>query len=191
MTRRKLYMLIDGENIDGTLSQILKHKPLSDERPRWDTVLEFSRAAFERPEDERAIFFIAMDPGLVPRSVASFMYLLTEIGIETVKLLREEGREVVDEAILKVLHGLIERKADVLLLSHDGGYGPALQDIRRADPERRIAVLGFPEYLSNKFDEVDDLEVYDLEKDANAFTYELPRDLPSSIDDWNPDYLLD
>ena len=190
MTRRRLYMLIDGANIDGALSQILKHKPQSDERPRWDKVLEFSRAFFV-PEDGKAIFFIAVDPGPMPRSVVSFIYLLTEIGIETVKLFREEGRQVVDEAILKVLQGLIERKAEVLLLSHDGGYASALQDIRRADPDRRIAVLGFPEYLSSKFNEVEDLQVYDLEKDADAFTYELPRDLPSSIDDWNPDYLLD
>ena len=94
-------------------------------------------------------------------------------------------------AITRMLRKLTDRSADVALVTHDPGHAPALEALRRSDPERKIAVLGFPEHLPDALTTVADLEVYDLEKDARAFTYALPRHLPSTVDDWDPSYLLD
>ena len=101
---------------------------------------------------------------------------------------------MVDEAIEKALAWLCnhEKRPHILLLSHDGGYVDTLKKIREQDPERVIAVLGFPEYLARRFGEVNDLLTYDLERDVEGgFTHLLPRDWPTAVDEWKPDHLLD
>lgn len=193
MSRNLHCMLIDGANIDGVLGGILGHQPESRERPRWDKVIKFNATPLS-PDGRKAHFFIAVDGETIPSALRGFLASLRYAGIKPHLLKREGERQVVDEAIEKALVWLCnhEDKPHILLLSHDGGYVDTLKKIREQDPERVIAVLGFPEFLASRFDEVKDLRRYDIERKVEGgFTYPLPRDLPTAIDDWTPDHLLD
>ena len=192
MLRNTHYVLIDGANIDGVLGQILGRQPESEERPRWDNVMKFSAESLS-PDGRRAHFLIAVDGEKVPSKIDQFISFLVYHGIRPWLLKREGARQVVDEAINKVLARMLDCSNDsnILLLSHDGGFADTLKEIRKQDPERVIAVLGFPEYMSSKFDEIEGIRKYDLERDVQGgFTRQLPRIVPIAIDDWNPDDLL-
>ena len=193
MSQNTHYMLIDGANIDGVLGQILGRQPIGRERPRWDHVMQFS--ADSLPKDKRkAHFFIATDGDQIPQKLFPFLETLRQYDIKPWLLTREENHQVVDEAINKVLARIRERddKSNILLLSHDSDYVNELKKIRAMDSERVIAILGFPEYMSNDFDEVEGLQKYDLEHDVtDGFTYGLPRIRVITIDAFEPDDVLD
>ena len=49
---RRTYLLIDGENLDATLGvNVLQHRPLPEERPRWEKVLTFTQQLFAQIPD--------------------------------------------------------------------------------------------------------------------------------------------
>jgi uncharacterized protein len=98
----------------------------------------------------------------------------------------------VDLAITRLLVAIQERPASIVLASHDGGdFAEALKPLL-GNAGRTVAVLGFREYFSFRFRELQQhgLQLYDLERDANVFVRRLPRLVPTRIDDFDPNAFL-
>ena len=115
MAERMTYLLVDGENIDATLgTSILGRRPRPEERPRWDRLLEWAERAFD--QDVSGLFFLAATTELP----TSFVQALLAIGFKPIPL-SGEGK-VVDIAIQRTAEALVERAADVVLVSHDGDF---------------------------------------------------------------------
>ncbi len=183
---KDLYLLVDGENIDGTLGSIIGHQPTGEDRPRWDRVLDFAKNLWSGRNVKP--FFFHNATSYIPWP---FIQALKSIGFRTVLLTGPEGtaREVVDEGIQKMLAAIAEHEGDVLLMSHDGSYRDYLEEL--SDGRRHIAMLVFKEYIAGGYKSVTDLELFDLEEDARAFqSGPLPRDRQVSIDEFNPEDLL-
>lgn len=131
MAERTTYLLVDGENIDATLGvSILDRRPEPQERPRWNTVLDFAESAWQQPV--KGLFFLAV-PHELP---TSFVQALIAIGYRPVPL-RGEGK-VVDIAIQRTAEALVERDGDVMLVSHDADFAPQLERLAE-HPHRRWA----------------------------------------------------
>lgn len=178
MADRTTYLLVDGENIDATLGvSVLGRRPEPQERPRWNTLLEYTEAAWDQPV--RGLFFLAV-AGELP---ASFVQALLAMGYRPVPL-RGEGK-VVDIAIQRTAEALIERDADVMLVSHDNDFAPQMAALAR-DEERRIGVVGFGEFMANGLRQIDGMEFFDLEYDVSAFKSRLPRVRVIEIDEFDP-----
>lgn len=181
MSERTTYLLVDGENIDATLGvSVLGRRPQPDERPRWNTVLEFAEDAWEQPVV--GLFFLAT-PGELP---TGFVQALLAIGYRPVPL-SGEGK-VVDIAIQRTADALLQRDADVMLVSHDGDFAPQLE--RLADGDRRVGVIGFREFIAGGLRNVEGVEIHDLEHDVAAFTSRLPRIRVIPIDEFDPHEFL-
>ena len=178
MADRSTYLLVDGENIDATLGvSVLGRRPEPQERPRWNTLLEYSEAAWGQPV--KGLFFLAV-AGELP---ASFVQALLAMGYRPVPL-RGEGK-VVDIAIQRTAEALSERDADVMLVSHDNDFTPQMEDLSE-DEDRRIGVVGFGEFMANGLRDVPGMEFYDLEYEVGAFTSRLPRVRIIEIDEFDP-----
>lgn len=165
------YVLVDGENIDATLGgSILGGRPSSEERPRWERVLEFARATWGGPVT--GLFFLNASHGTLPMS---FVQALLAIGFEPIPLAGESYEKVVDIGIQRTLDVLVDRPGDVLLASHDGDFAPHLQPL--LVPSRNVGLLAFPEFTSTSLQHLTDqgLQLFDLEQDVRAFTVRLPR----------------
>ena len=81
MTERSTYLLVDGENIDATLGvSVLGRRPEPQERPRWNTLLDYTEAAWGQPV--KGLFFLAV-AGELP---ASFVQALLALGYRPVPL---------------------------------------------------------------------------------------------------------
>lgn len=174
---RPTYLLIDGENIDATLgSSILGRRPLPEERPRWNRVLEHASQQWDQPV--RGLFFLAV-AGELPMA---FVQALLAIGYRPIPL-QGEGK-VVDIAIQRTLEALRGRAADVLLASHDGDFLDHLADL--CDGERRVGLVGFGEFVNAGLRKLPGVEFFDLEYDAEAFNAPLPRVRVIAIDDFDP-----
>ena len=182
------FLLVDGENIDATLGgSLLGRRPASEERPRWDRVLGFSRAVWDQPA--RGLFFLN-GSGTLPMS---FVQALSALDFRPVLLSGPPSVKVVDVAIQRTLEALAQRAGgDVLLASHDGDFAEALAPLVR-DGERRTGLLGFRELISGALTELtaEGLQVYDLEDDVGAFTVALPRVRVIPIERFDPWTLLD
>lgn len=193
---RGLLILIDLENIDGTLAELIDPKPLSRQtRPQWEELHEFAKqyAADGSP----LIRAFLQDIG----NVKGFAGYLRSIGFEPVLLQRESrpdnphrARSVVDEAICKNLAAVRDRSVDVLVVSHDGDYYDDLEALHESDPDRRIGVVGFVELMNARYS-TRWIERIDLERDVRAFDYQLPnRSTPvavTTVDDYDPAASLD
>ena len=178
MADRSTYLLVDGENIDATLGvSVLGRRPEPQERPRWNTLLEYSEAAWGQPV--KGLFFLAV-AGELP---ASFVQALLAMGYRPVPL-RGEGK-VVDIAIQRTAEALLERDADVMLVSHDNDFAPQMEALAR-DEERRIGVVGFGEFMAGGLRQIDGMEFFDLEYDVSAFKSRLPRVRVIEIDEFDP-----
>ncbi len=178
MAERTTYLLVDGENIDATLGvSVLGRRPQPEERPRWNTVLAHAERAWRQPA--RGLFFLAV-PGELP---LPFVQALISIGYTPVPL-RGEGK-VVDIAIQRTAEALVERDADVMLVSHDGDFAPQLQQLAERS-ERRVGVVGFGEFMAGSLRDVPGVELFDLEYDVSAFTSRLPRVRVIPIDEFDP-----
>ena len=102
MADRTTYLLVDGENIDATLGvSVLGRRPEPQERPRWNTLLEYTEAVWDQPV--KGLFFLAV-AGELP---ASFVQALLAMGYRPVPL-RGEGK-VVDIAIQRTAEALDPR----------------------------------------------------------------------------------
>ncbi|GEK79057.1 NYN domain-containing protein [Agrococcus baldri] len=178
MAERTTYLLVDGENIDATLGvSILDRRPEPQERPRWNTVLRHAEEAWQQPV--KGLFFLAVTHELP----ASFVQALIAMGYRPVPL-SGEGK-IVDIAIQRTAEALIERDADVMLVSHDRDFAPQMEQLAE-DEERRVGVVGFGEFMAASLREVDGIEFFDLEYDVAAFNSRLPRVRVIPIDDFDP-----
>ena len=178
MADRTTYLLVDGENIDATLGvSVLGRRPEPQERPRWNTLLQFTEKVWDQPV--KGLFFLAV-AGDLP---ASFVQALLAMGYRPVPL-RGEGK-VVDIAIQRTAEALSERDADVMLVSHDNDFTPQMEDLSE-DEDRRIGVVGFGEFMATGLRDVPGMEFYDLEYEVGAFTSRLPRVRIIEIDEFDP-----
>lgn len=184
---RRTYLLVDGENIDATLGlSVLAHRPLPEERPRWERVLHYLREVWS--QEVTALFFLNATSGVLP---LPFVQALTAIGYRVIPLSGPTTMKVVDVGIQRTLDAIVARPADVALASHDVDFLPQMRALLQTDG-RRVALVGFTEFVSSGYAELADqgLQVFDLEDHAAAFTKPLPRVRIISIDDFNPQRFL-
>jgi uncharacterized protein len=182
------FLLVDGENIDATLGgSLLGRRPAPEERPRWDRVRDYARAAWDQPV--RGLFFLNAS-GHLPMP---FVQALTALEFRPVLLSGAPDVKVVDVAIQRTLDALVQRDhGDVLLASHDGDFAPQVGALLR-DSDRRVGLLAFRELVSTALSELatEGLEVFDLEDDVGAFTVALPRVRVIPIERFDPWTLLE
>jgi putative heme uptake system protein len=177
MAERMTYLLVDGENIDATLgTSILGRRPRPEERPRWDRLLEWAERAFD--QDVTGLFFLAASTELP----TSFVQALLAIGFKPIPL-SGEGK-VVDIAIQRTAEALVDRPADVVLVSHDGDFVDQVSAL--CDGSRQVGVVGFGEFVNSQFRNLPGLRILDLEYDIGAFNSSLPRIRIIPIDQFDP-----
>jgi uncharacterized protein len=164
------YLLVDGENIDATLGiHVLGHRPLPEERPRWERIREFAGAVWDAPL--KPLFFLNASSGQMPMT---FVQALLALDYRPIPLSGSSNEKVVDLGIIRMLEAIAEAPSgDVILASHDGDFAPALS--RLLDDGRRVGVLGLTEFVSTELTALDGLSVFDLEDSVGAFTAPLPR----------------
>ncbi len=182
MSNDRVYLLVDGENIDRTLGQILEAKPRPEQRPRWEKIRQFAEKTWDKPA--KALFFLNASRGLP----GTFIQALRLAGYYPVPLAGDADLKIVDIAINRTLEALEIHGGDVLLVSHDNDFRRAFAAL--VDGKRRLGVLGFTEYMSGEYLELKSegkVELYDLEDDARAFEGDpLPRIRVIPIDDFDP-----
>lgn len=181
---RTTYLLLDGENIDGTLggNAILGRRPEPQERPRWNKVLDFVADQWGQPV--RALFFINASR-TVP---TSFVQALQAMNYQPILLSGREDESVVDIAIQRTMAALTGRPGDVILGSHDADFAPDLASL--ADGDRRVGLVVFTECVGQALRDVPGVEIFDLEFHAHAFDAPLPRVRVISIDEFDPEQFL-
>ncbi|MBK5250184.1 MAG: NYN domain-containing protein [Actinomycetales bacterium] len=179
---RQTYLIVDGENIDATLGMsVLGHRPIPDERPRWDRITEFATSMWGQPVN--GLFFLNASSGQMPMS---FVQALLAMGYHPIPLSGAPGEKVVDIGIQRTLTALEDRPGDVLLASHDGDFVPQVERLLGGD--RRVGVLCFREFVSAKLSELTErgLSLFDLEDDIGAFNAPLPRVRIIPLDSFDP-----
>ena len=180
-----VYVLVDGENIDATLgTSILGHRPSPGERPRWDRLMRFVQRTYGA--EVKGLFFLAAN-GELPMS---FVQALLAMDWRPVPLSGDAGQKVVDIAIIRTMEELRGREGDVVLVSNDGDFVEALDDL--VDGERRLGVIGFTEFRNAGFTDLKarGVELFDLEYDVAAFRSPLPRVRIIPIDEFDPTQFL-
>jgi uncharacterized protein len=181
------YLIIDGENIDSTLGQqILERRPNSEERPRWERLRQFAEDQWGQPVT--ALFFLNASSGVLP---TPFIRALQSMGYRPVPLSGAPHQKVVDIGIQRTLDAIGRRQGDVLLASHDGDFLPHITRLL-GDDDRRVGVVGFPEFFNAGFAGLVDsgLTLFDLEFDADCFTSVLPRVRIIPVDAFDPEAFL-
>lgn len=179
MTERVTWLLIDGENIDATLGQsILGRRPLPEERPRWDRLLQFVDDQWQ--QTARGLFFLNASTHLP----MSFVQALLALGYKPVPVSGGADEKVVDIAIQRTLAALKERSDDVVLVSHDRDFVSEVGAL--AGPDRRVGVVAFSEFRSSELTALPGVEFFDLEYDAHAFDAPLPRVRVIPIAEFDP-----
>ncbi|MBM6545039.1 NYN domain-containing protein [Janibacter sp. YIM B02568] len=174
---RTTYLLVDGENIDATLgTSVLGRRPQPEERPRWQRLLEHAEDRWD--QDVKALFFLAVNDELP----LGFVQALIAMGYTPVPL--SGPGKVVDIAIDRTARALVRRPADVLLVSHDSDFAPAMTEL--ADGHRRLGVVGFTEFMAGDLRAIPGIELLDLEHEVGAFTSRLPRVRIIPIDEFDP-----
>jgi uncharacterized protein len=113
------------------------------------------------------------------------------MGYRPVPLAGAPGQKVVDIGIQRTLDAVGRRAGDVLLASHDGDFLPHVTRLLQ-DDDRRVGVVGFPEFFNAGFAGLVDtgLELFDLEADADCFTSALPRVRIIPLDSFDPELFL-
>lgn len=180
MGEAQTYVLVDGENIDATLgTSVLERRPEPAERPRWDRVKSYFADNWGQPVT--GLFFLAVNNELP----LPFIKALLAMGYRPVPLSGAEGEKVVDIAIIRTLEALAGRSGDVVLVSNDGDFLPALNAVCDG---RRVAVAGFREFRHRGYTALEDqgVELLDLEYDVEAFNVRLPRLRVIPIEEFDP-----
>jgi len=166
------YLIVDGENIDATLGNAILGgvRPVPEQRPRWEKVRDYALKAWGATV--RPLFFLNASSGSLP---GPFVQALLAMGYRPVPLSGGPDEKVVDIAVLRTLQALRERPGNVLLASHDADFAEALGAL--ADGTRRVGVIGFREFVSAAYRELESkgVEIHDLESGARAFNVALPR----------------
>ncbi len=185
---RVVYILVDGENLDSTLGNtILRHRPESGERPRWERLTEYVRTRWGG--DVRPLFFLNAANLTLP---SAFVQALVGLRYRPVLLTGPADVKVVDAAILRTLAAIAAQAehADVILASHDQDFLPGVTPL--LDGTRRVGLLGFPEHFNSRYLELQQqgLEFLDLEYDVQAFNRKLPRLRVIPIEQFDPTQFL-
>lgn len=166
------YLLVDGENIDTTLGNSILGgvRPAPEQRPRWERVREFTTKTWGAPC--KGLFYLNASSGTLP---GSFVQALLAMEYRPIPVSGSSDEKVVDIAIERTLEALRDRPGNVLLASHDADFAVALAAL--VDGERKVGVLGFREFTSNAFKDLEaaGVEIFDIESDAKAFNVVLPR----------------
>ena len=177
------YLVIDGENIDATLGMsVLDRRPNPEERPRWDRVLEAAKEQWH--EDPRGLFFLNGSNGHLPMG---FVQALVAMDYKVIPLAGPTDVKVVDVGIQRTLEAITHLDGgSVILASHDADFVPQIEAL--LDQGRRVAVMGFREFLSAQLHDLEErgLQIIDLEYDVAAFQVPLPRLRIIDLDDFNP-----
>ena len=172
-------VLVDGENIDATLgTNVFARRPHPDERPRWERVTTYLAEQWGQPT--LGLFFLNASGGTMP---TQFVQALLALGYRPVPLSGRADQKVVDIGIQRTLDALRETEDDVVLLSHDGDFADEMGALK--SPGRRVGLVGFREFLSNRLQALD-LPVFDLEDDVHAFNAPLPRVRVIDLEDFDP-----
>jgi uncharacterized protein len=182
---RKVYLLVDGENIDRTLGQILSKKPKPDQRPRWDKVKIFLEKKFQA--NCRALFFLNANDGVN----GSFIQALKMVDFIPIPLVGPPETKVVDQGIIKMLGALKsltsrQKLPAVALVSHDADFKAAFAALQ---DDHHLSIVCFNEFLSGEYREIPGLQVFDLEEDVKAFKEEmgpLPRLRQIDVEEFDP-----
>jgi putative heme uptake system protein len=84
---------------------------------------------------------------------------------------------------------LAGRDADVALASHDADFE---EELRPLLGNRRVALLGFREYVSQRLAELEPLglQFFDIELAVGAFNIPLPRVRIITLDEFDPEHFL-
>jgi len=175
------YLLVDGENVDATLGlSVLGHRPSPEQRPRWERVRSYV-ADWGVPV--KALFFLNASRGELP---ASFVQALMAMEFRPVPLSGDAHEKVVDIGIQRTLDAIAERPGNVVLLSHDADFVPQLKAL--LGPGRRVAVVGFPEFVSTRIKALtqDGLQIVDVETEVRAFNTLLPRVRIIPLEEFDP-----
>ncbi len=126
------------------------------------------------------LFFLAAN-GDLPMT---FVQALIAMGYKPVPL-NGEGK-VVDIAIQRTAAALKDREGDVVLVSHDRDFAEQMADLAEDEEERRLAAVGFGEFMAGDLRKIPGLEIIDLEYDVQAFKKPLPRVHIIDIDEFDP-----
>lgn len=181
------YLLVDGENIDATLGNGILGgiRPTPEQRPRWERVREFATSLWGAPC--RALFFLNASSGQLP---GPFVQALLAMGYRPVPLSGQPDEKVVDIAVVKTLDALQSRPGNVLLVSHDADFAPALTKL--VNGKRRVGVMGFREFVAASYRDLEGkgLEIHDIEAGAKAFNVDLPRVKIIPIQEFDPSVYL-
>lgn len=183
---KKVYVLIDGENIDATLGKILERRPNPEDRPRWHYVLSHTRELYPEAEVSGLFFLHSPSDELLP---IAFVKALTALGF-TVVPLKGTGNineQVVDEGIVRTLESIFDQgSGDVVLVSHDGGYANMVKDLLNNGHE--VSIVGFNEFISSMYVHLQPigLRLFDLENEVGAFDVELPRVRVIDLEEYDP-----
>ncbi|MBA2638674.1 MAG: NYN domain-containing protein [Nocardioidaceae bacterium] len=175
------YLLVDGENIDATLGlSVLGHRPTPEQRPRWERVRSYA-AGWGAPV--KALFFLNASRGELP---ASFVQALLAMDFRPLPLSGDITEKVVDIGVQRTLDAIAARRGNVMLLTHDADFVPQLSAL--LGDGRRVAVVGFPEFVSTRIKALthDGLEIVDVEAEVGAFNVPLPRVRIIPIEDFDP-----
>ena len=189
-SKTNTYVLIDAENIDWAVSHIIGRKPEPQDRVQFDKLVQFCEERFTGPV--KCIVALNVRGDQIPDSMLGFIKALRSAGCEVAPLYGRADQKVVDLAILKLLAAIGGLQANVVLASHDGGdFAGALRPLLEGGI-RQVAVLGFREYFSQKFRELqpNGLQMVDLELDAHVFSKRLPRLFPIKIDEFDASSFL-
>ncbi len=184
---RELFLIVDGRSIEKELGEILGEKPNPETRPDWGTVLDFARSRSQAEDGDVKALFAHIAPGH-----AGFRRALKDIGYTSSPVKPDDSqpmRPVVEEFICGLLAARAFRgddgdAPDIMVLGHGQAIFDALSDI--PDQGQRLCALGFPERMppSEFYPQIEQL---DLERDAQAFAGELPREFGVDVDDFDPD----
>ena len=180
---RITWVLVDGENIDATFgTAILGRRPQPDERPRWDRLISFCARVWS--QHAQGVFFLNASSGIP----MAFVQALKAMDFVVVPLAGAPDEKVVDIGIQRTLDALLGHDdADLLLVSHDADFAPHIERLDTHD--RRVGVIGFPEFTSGQFTALG-VTVYDLESDVHAFNTMLPRVRIIPLDEFDPEAFL-
>lgn len=187
---KKVYVLIDGENIDATLGKILERRPNPEDRPRWHYVLSHAQKLYPNADITGLFFLHSPSDELLP---IAFVKALTALGFTVVPLkgTGNVNEQVVDIGILRTLTGIFDQgDGDVILVSHDGGYANVVKDLLHNDHD--VSIVGFNEFISSMYVHLQSsgLRLFDLENEVGAFDVQLPRVRVIDLDDFDPTSFL-
>ncbi len=184
---RDFYLIVDGRSIEKELGEILGEKPQPGTRPDWGTVLEFARSLSKAPHGEVKALFAHIAPGH-----PGFRYALKELGYASIPV-RPDGVELMRPVVEEYICGLLAARTlrgddgeppDIMMIGHGHALFNALANI--PDRGQRLVALGFPERMPPS-EAYPGIEQLDLERDARAFSADLPRDFGVDVDDFDPD----